>query len=204
MFLANVAWRGCLVAGVLTTFEGQLENQDQLIVLLADYGRFDWTQNVAGFNLRNSKFISTFHPDEDGSMAPFNFTPQVMFAACDVWCDFALMFELLLWAQWDWQTRHWQYLKKEHDRYNVTGPLPEWANVTLYDVINFRDRQVSSECPMLHYKAESKHDECIALKDAQRYVKSVPQYDHLLQLHSYAEGMSTALYEKCLVRWRNV
>ena len=103
--------------------------------------------------------------------------------------------------QWDWQTRHWQYLNQKHDRYVVDGSLPTEAEVTFNDVVNFRDKQTSFDCPQLHYLAETKYLECEALRMAQKYVDLTPQLNHLLKKQSYARAMSTSKYEACLVGW---
>jgi hypothetical protein len=101
--------------------------------------------------------------------------------------------------QWDWETRHWQYIENEHDRYTVSGSLPRNPTITEFDIINFRDHQVRTDCPLLHYQAESKYLDCVALYDAQEYVDLTPQLNSLRRMQSYARAQSTALYEACLV-----
>ncbi len=62
---------------MLTVFEGSLENQNDLIVLLADFGRFGWTQGAAGVDLRQSQFRNTWRLDENAQDAPFEFKTEV-------------------------------------------------------------------------------------------------------------------------------
>ncbi len=59
---------------------------------------------------------------------------------------------------------------------------------------------MDNTCARLHYLAETKLDECHALRDAQVYVDLEPQLNEYKQLQSYARAMSTAKFEACLVR----
>jgi hypothetical protein len=89
------------VAGVLTTLEGEMENQDDLIVLLNDYGRFGWETlpSAAGRVMSTTETFNTNAESRDR----FDFQ-----------------------TEFDWETRHWQYLETRSDRRN--------------DFVNFRDK----------------------------------------------------------------
>lgn len=160
--------------GVLMQIEGELENQDDLIVMLQEFGRFGWTAGDPGTDPDN--FITTYPFPEFGRAEPFRFVTLQ-----------------------DWEWRHWQWNNTFNDRYNVEGTLPEDAEVTHTDFVNFRDEQVSDECPLLHYQAETKYNECEDLRRAQMRVNLPPQVNHNQELQSYARAMSTAAYEACLV-----
>lgn len=80
--------------GVIQIMEGELENEDDLIVLMgsnSEYDKFGW-QAVpkAGQTVK----LSTYNPDVDGQHKG------------------VIDFE----TEFDWQTRHWQYYNDYNDR----------------------------------------------------------------------------------------
>jgi hypothetical protein len=81
-----------VLAGVLRVMEGEMENDDDLIVLLNDYGRFSWEPSSNSSAAR--PFITTFP-------APVNGTNKGSF-------DFD--------TEFDWETRHWQFYNSTGDR----------------------------------------------------------------------------------------
>lgn len=163
------------VSELLLTMEGELENEDDLITILSQFGRFGWTDTERRSSVPSG---STFLPDMTAQGAPFQFRTQ---------------------DDTDWLSRHWQYITEKHDRYHVSGVLPSAPNITYNNIVNFRDKQVDVTCARLHYLAETKLDECHALRDAQVYVDLEPQLNEYKQLQSYARAMSTAKFEACLV-----
>lgn len=88
-----------------------MENQDDLIVLLNDYGRFGWEvlPSQAGRPMTNT---FPYHTDAQNKGV----------------IDFQ--------TEFDWQTRHWQYISTVGDRRE--------------DFVNFRDKQVNLICAAKH------------------------------------------------------
>ena len=88
-----------------------MENQEDLIVLLNDYGRFGWEvlPSQAGRPMTNT-FPDHTNAESKGII------------------DFQ--------TEYDWQTRHWQYISTPGDRRE--------------DFVNFRDKQVNLICAVKH------------------------------------------------------
>lgn len=158
----------CLVlsnAGVARVLEGELENEDDLIVLVAElagnYDAFGWNFLKAGTTL--PRFGSTFEPD--------------VFGANHGVIDFD--------TEFDWETRHWQYINTPSDR--------------RYDFVNFRDKQVSLQCPHFHNLTQIKHLECVGIWQNITVDLSDPVINWVNVTVSHFETKSTVDYEACLV-----
>ena len=162
--LIHVYWPyGVCLPGVLKVIEGEMENQNDLIVLLNDYGRLGWQLDAV--NLDAPVFTTT----KTVNITAENKGP----------IDFQ--------TEFDWQTRHWQYISNISDR----G----------FDFVNFRDKQTSVECPRLHNYSVAVYRRCVANDTVDfdpQYLASTPIINWLGSTVSLGHFQSSKVYEDCL------
>jgi hypothetical protein len=151
-----------MFAGVLTVLEGELENEDDLIVLMNEYGRFGW-------EVPPSQPARPFTTTQT-----FNITAEKKGVI-----DFQ--------TEFDWKTRHWQYINRTGDRRN--------------DFVNFRDKQVDLVCAALHNFTQTTLARCLTLNSVDtvpEYINSTEQINWLGQSLSHFQYQSSKAYEDCL------
>lgn len=148
--------------GVLQTLEGEMEGEDDLIVLLSAFGGFGWQDGFKPGDELSADFVSTYPFDTDGIAKPrFAFD-----------------------TEYDWETRHWQFLSHRGDRRN--------------DFVNFRDKQVDLNCPALHNATQAKYRECeFVLAQRTPIVPEEAQINWQGRLDVHSEARPTDLYEQC-------
>ena len=150
------------LAGVLAVIEGEMENQDDLIVLLSEYGRFGW-ETLPSAPGRAFTTTQTFNITGENK-GPVDFQ-----------------------TEFDWQTRHWQYLNATGDRRS--------------DFVNFRDKQVNLDCPRLHNYTQALYARCLTLNSVDtgpEWLDSTVVLNYHYAPQSLARFQSSEAYEQCL------
>eukprot|EP01029_Cantina_marsupialis_P006794 TRINITY_DN1749_c0_g3_i2.p1 TRINITY_DN1749_c0_g3~~TRINITY_DN1749_c0_g3_i2.p1 ORF type:complete len:866 (+),score=275.32 TRINITY_DN1749_c0_g3_i2:413-3010(+) len=180
------------VTKVLSVFEGELEDADDLISLLGNIGS-NTEQEGAG--------LFGWSPKE--TIEQTNWIPEV--AGSDP--KFALETED------DWYDRFHQYYQNPNDRADGTGIpkeiyLKDWVITTedrapiVGDFVNFRNVQTSDTCPKLHQTCLDLYANCLVLWDAQYEEKGTPITDFTFTPTSYYKFTDTSNYENCIASYR--